>query len=84
MNAVTIRNLETNCCWMEEEAGCLGIQTEEIMENVNSVKPELKRDREGFQLELESEPENLLTRETSEVSFQRRYSIRGFQSNYFS
>ncbi|TYI99000.1 hypothetical protein E1A91_D01G255900v1 [Gossypium mustelinum] len=40
---------------MEEEAFCLRISTEEITENGNGTKPELKRDREC--LELESEPE---------------------------
>ncbi|XP_022767502.1 uncharacterized protein LOC111311919 isoform X2 [Durio zibethinus] len=42
---------------MEEEAVCLGISTEEISENVNSTKPELKRDRECLEPEPESEPE---------------------------
>ena len=42
---------------MEEEAVCLGISTEKITENVNSTKPELKRDRECLQQEPESEPE---------------------------
>ncbi|XWS55694.1 hypothetical protein CRYUN_Cryun09bG0022900 [Craigia yunnanensis] len=42
---------------MEEVLVCLGISTEEIMENVNSTKPELKRDRECLQQEPESEPE---------------------------
>ncbi|XWS67025.1 hypothetical protein CRYUN_Cryun05aG0250900 [Craigia yunnanensis] len=42
---------------MVEEAVCLGISTEEIMENVNSSKPELKRDRECLQQEPESELE---------------------------
>ncbi|XP_017623362.1 uncharacterized protein LOC108467276 isoform X1 [Gossypium arboreum] len=40
---------------MEEEAVCLRISTEEITENGNGTKPELKRDREC--LEPESEPE---------------------------
>lgn len=40
---------------MEEEAVCLRISTEEITENGNGTKPELKRDRKC--LEPESEPE---------------------------
>ncbi|XVF08053.1 hypothetical protein REPUB_Repub06bG0192400 [Reevesia pubescens] len=42
---------------MEEEAVCLGISTEEIMENVNSTKSELKRDRECLELQPGSESE---------------------------
>ncbi|XP_021289583.1 uncharacterized protein LOC110420553 isoform X2 [Herrania umbratica] len=42
---------------MEEEGACLESSTEEIMENVNSRMPELKRDRECVEPEPQSEPE---------------------------